>query len=305
MSGKRKMRVLVIGRDGQIGNELTRVAPPTDLSVTALGRDALDITQPDAVARAVEAAQAGFVVNAAAYTHVDRAETERGQAFAVNRDGAAHVAAACRAHGVPLLHLSTDYVFDGTKSGAYAESDPVRPLGVYGKSKEAGERAVRNRLDRHLVLRTAWVFSPFRHNFVKTMLRLGGEREEIGIVDDQTGCPTAAADIARTILAMAERAGADGFDCWGTYHFCNSGPTTWYGFAREIFSAAAARGAPTPRLRAIGTSDYRTAARRPANSVLDCGRMAATFGVTPRQWRPALDECLDELLGPEGKAGGE
>jgi dTDP-4-dehydrorhamnose reductase len=301
MSGERRIRVLVLGRDGQVGRELMRTVPPADLSVTGLGRDALDITRPDAIASAIGSAQCGFVVNAAAYTQVDRAESEREQAFAVNRDGAAYIAEACRSRGVPLLHLSTDYVFDGTKAAAYAESDPVRPLGVYGESKEAGERAIRDRLDRHLILRTAWVFSPFRHNFVKTMLRLGREREEIGVVDDQTGCPTAAADIARTILTVAERAVGDGFDRWGTYHFCNAGLTTWHGFARAIFAAAAARGAPTPRLRAIETSDYPTPARRPANSVLDCGRIAAAFGITPRLWRAALDECLDELLEPDGR----
>src|SRR3546814_597696 len=215
MSGEQRIRVLVLGRDGQVGRELMRAAPLAGLSVTALGRDALDITRPDAVASAIESAQCGFVVNAAAYTQVDRAESEREQAFAVNRDGAAHIAEACRSRGLPLLHLSTDYVFDGTKAAAYSESDPVHPLGAYGESKEAGERAIRDRLDRHLILRTAWVFSPFRHNFVKTMLRLGREREEIGVVDDQTGCPIAVVDIARTALTLAERAVGEGFDRWG------------------------------------------------------------------------------------------
>lgn len=299
MTGRRQRKILVLGRDGQIGRELMRAAAPPGLAVEGLSREDLDITRADAVARVLGGAGCALVVNAAAYTQVDRAESEPEAAFAVNGDGAANLAATCRTLGVPLLHISTDYVFDGEKAEPYRESDPVRPLGVYGASKEAGERAVRDRLDRHVILRTAWVFSPFRHNFVKTMLRLGREREEVRVVDDQTGCPTAAADVARAILAVAGRLLEDGFDGWGTYHYCGAGQTTWHGFARAVFEAAAARGRPAPRLTAISTADFPTPARRPKSSVLDCGRFAAVFGVAPQPWRDGVEACVAELLDGE------
>ncbi len=193
-----------------------------------------------------------------------------------------------------MVHISTDYVFDGTKQGAYAADDPVAPMGVYGASKEAGERAVRDAHDRHVILRTSWVFGAHGHNFVKTMLRLGAEREELGVVDDQHGCPTPAPDLAAAvldILPLLERGR------WGTYQYCGAGRTSWHGFAKQIFDTREKiTGAPPPRLRAITTAEYPTPAARPANTELDCAGFAAAFGFAPRSWKPGLAEVLDHLL---------
>ena len=296
-------KILVFGRAGQVATELGRANWLQGFAVACLGRAEVDITRADDVRRAVAGSGAAVVVNAAAYTAVDRAESEREAAFAVNRDGPAHIAAACAAAGTPLIHISTDYVFDGEKEGAYVEHDPVNPLGVYGASKEAGECKVREGLAAHVIVRTAWVYSPHGDNFIKTMLRLGRERNELGIVDDQRGCPTAASDIARAIVGIARQLAAGKRDGFGTFHFCSAGRTTWYGFARAIFKLAAARGAKTPRLTAITTADYPTPARRPKNSVLDCGRIRRVHGIEPRPWRECLVECIDELLAAGAERG--
>jgi dTDP-4-dehydrorhamnose reductase len=271
------------------------------LAVHAAGRDELDVTDGAAVADTVARLAPRLVVNAAAYTAVDRGETEPAAAYAVNRDGPAHLARACALTGAPLVHVSTDYVFDGTNRAAYSEDDAVAPLGVYGASKLAGEEAVRAALDRHLILRTAWVYGVDRGNFVRTILRLGAERELLRVVDDQRGSPTAAADLAGAALAVARRLlehapPAGGF---GTFHCAGGGETTWHGFAREIFRLAAARGVRVPRLEPITTADYPTPARRPANSVLDCARLARVYGIRLRPWRAALAETLDRILTAE------
>ncbi|WP_109122053.1 dTDP-4-dehydrorhamnose reductase [Azospirillum sp. TSO22-1] len=287
--------MLVFGHDGQVAHALRTMAAP-DLTVTALGRAGADITDADAVRRAVEAARPDVAVNTAAYTAVDRAETEAEQAFAVNRDGAGHIAAACAAAGVPLIHYSTDYVFDGAKDGPWREDDPIAPLGVYGASKAAGEAAVRAAGPRHVILRTAWVFGAHGNNFVRTMLRLGAERERLGIVADQRGCPTAAADLASAAVAVARHVLATG-EGWGTYHCCGAPPTTWHGFAEAIFEERRrATGLAPPRLDAIATADYPTPARRPANSVLDTARFAARFGLPAPAWRDALGGVVRQLL---------
>lgn len=286
--------VLVVGETGQLARELARAAWAPGVEVTFAGRDIIDLARPETATAVVAAMKPGVVVNAAAYTAVDKAESEADQAFLVNRDGPAALARAAAAVGAPVIHVSTDYVFDGTKDGAYTEDDPVAPVSVYGRSKEAGERAVREAAERHVILRTAWVYSPFGNNFVKTMLRLGAEREELRVVADQRGCPTAAADIAAAIVRLA---GAD--HGWGTYHYSGAGPTTWHGFAEAIFAGAAARGAKVPaRVSAIGTADYPTPAVRPANSVLDCTRIDRVHGIVARNWREALEDCLDALIGP-------
>lgn len=286
--------VLVVGETGQLARELARAAWAPGVELTFAGRDIIDLARPETATAIVAAMKPGVVVNAAAYTAVDKAESDADQAFLVNRDGPAALARAAAAVGAPLIHVSTDYVFDGTKDGAYTEDDPVVPVSVYGRSKEAGERAVREAAERHVILRTAWVYSPFGNNFVKTMLRLGAEREELRVVADQRGCPTAAADIAAAIVRLA---GAD--HGWGTYHYSGAGPTTWHGFAEAIFAGAAARGAKVPaRVTAIGTADYPTPAVRPANSVLDCSRIDRVHGIVARNWREALEDCLDALIGP-------
>ncbi|MGE0259918.1 MAG: dTDP-4-dehydrorhamnose reductase [Alphaproteobacteria bacterium] len=288
------MKVLVLGAGGQVGRELRRYSWPADASLVAFDRSGLDITSREAVYATIARERPDIVVNAAAYTAVDRAESEHDAAWAVNCAGPGHIAAACRRTGIPLVHLSTDYVFDGAKSGSYREDDPVNPLGVYGASKEAGERAVREALNEHVILRTAWVYSPHGHNFVKTMLRLAEQRPVLRVVADQTGSPTSAADIAGAIASIARRI-AEGNTAWGTCHFTGAGTVTWHGFAETIFDLASPWRGPPPRVEAIATADYPTPAQRPANSVLDCSRIAAAFGVEPRPWRTALAEVVEEL----------
>ena len=285
--------LLVFGAGGQLGRELLRADPPPGGTVAGVTRAEADITQSRSIETALDRVRPTLVINAAAYTAVDKAESEPEAAFAVNRDGPALLAAACRARELPLIQVSTDYVFDGTKAGAYNEDDPVAPLGVYGASKEAGERAVREALEAHVILRTAWVFGAFGGNFVKTMLRLAESRPELGVVDDQTGCPSPARAIAAAILAIA----GSGLGAWGTYHFAGRPPVTWHGFAAAIFAARARRcGEAGPRLKAITTADYPMPARRPANSVLDGSKLARVYGIEPAHWAAGLDQVLDELL---------
>jgi len=292
------MKLLVLGADGQVGRELSRLAWPAGYDIAASDRGGVDIAQREQVFAAVARERPDIVINAAAYTAVDRAESEPDAALAGNCTGPANLAAACHDARVPLIHLSTDYVFDGSKPGPYREDDPVRPIGVYGKTKEAGDRAVREALAEHVILRTAWVYSAHGHNFVKTMLRLGAERPVLRVVADQIGSPTSAADIAGAIGTIVRQI-AGGNTSWGTYHFAGGGAVTWHGFAEAIFELAApwnstGRGSP-PRVEAIATADYPTPARRPANSVLDCSRIGAAFGIVPRPWRDALADVIREL----------
>lgn len=286
--------ILVVGESGQLARELSRAAWAPEVELTFAGREIIDLARPETATAVVGALKPDMVINAAAYTAVDKAESDEEHAFLVNSEGPAALARAAAAAGATLIHVSTDYVFAGDKIGPYTEDDPVAPVSVYGRSKEAGERAVRETLERHFILRTAWVYSPFGNNFVKTMLRLGAEREELRVVADQHGCPTAAADIAAAIVRLAA---AD--QGWGTYHYTGAEPTTWHGFAVAIFAGAAARGFRVPsQVVAIGTADYPTPAVRPANSVLDCTRIARVHGIVARNWREALEDCLDTLIGP-------
>ncbi len=292
------LHILVTGADGQVGRALARQDWPDHCRLTYANRAALDITDADAVRALIASGGVGLVVNAAAYTAVDRAETEPAAADAGNRLGPEVLAYASGRAGIPLIHISTDYVFDGSKAGAYVEDDPVAPLGVYGASKEAGERAVRQHNDRHLILRTAWVYSADGGNFIKTMLRLAGERDSVSVVDDQIGCPSSADAIANAIVALTTRFYRDGdATAWGTYHLCCAGETSWHGFAAAIFEALAARGGKAPALSAIKTKEFPTPARRPANSVLNCDKLKTTFGITPPHWQEALIPVMDELCG--------
>lgn len=288
--------LLIVGA-GQLGTELARLSWPVGVTVVQHDQDSLDITDHAAVQALVGGLRPFLVINAAAYTAVDKAEGDVDTAFAVNRDGPAHLAEACAATGAALVHVSTDYVFDGSKPEPYAETDPVAPLGVYGLSKEAGEQAVRDRLSRAIILRTSWVFSAHGHNFAKTMLRLAAERDELRVVADQHGCPTAAADLAQAIQIAAHECltRPDGETLWGTYHFCGTGPTTWHGFAEAIIDKQAAISGRRPVVRPIATEDFPTPARRPANSVLDTTKFARAFGHVPRSWRDGLSEVLAEL----------
>ncbi|KAB2927250.1 MAG: dTDP-4-dehydrorhamnose reductase [Candidatus Contendobacter sp.] len=288
------MRIIVIGAQGQVGWELTRRAVALGHDVLAWDLAELDITDAAAVDRELAASGGDVAINAAAYTAVDRAEQEPALAFAVNRDGPAHLAAACARSNIPLLHISTDYVYDGAKIDPYVEDDPTTPLGVYGESKLAGDEAVGRLLPRHLILRVSWVFGIHGHNFVKTILRLAREREELRVVADQYGCPTFAGDIADTLLDLAGRiAEIDARDAWGVYHYCGEPVTTWHGFASAIVELARARESlPVKTVTTITTTDYPTPAARPVNSVLDCTKLAARFGIRPRPWQAGLEALL-------------
>ncbi|MBX3493421.1 MAG: dTDP-4-dehydrorhamnose reductase [Parvibaculum sp.] len=293
-------RLLVTGAGGQVGTELAAEAAGAGFAVVAPRRAELDITDENAVAAAIAAATPDAVVNAAAWTAVDRAESEPGIAHAVNARAPGLLGSACNRAGIPLLHISTDYVFGGMSERPWREDDPVAPLGVYGASKAEGEAALRAAAPCHIILRTAWVFSPHGNNFVKTMLRLASERDELAVVDDQRGSPTSATDIAQTLLALAasvvDARASDASPLWGTYHFCNAGVTSWCGFARAIMAGAAARGAPAASVRPISAADYPTPARRPAFSALDCTKIKTVLGLEPRPWEEALDGTLDRLL---------
>lgn len=287
--------ILVFGGDGQLGRALTRAAHSRAIPLHALPHAEADISDQNAVTEALARVKPGLVVNAAAYTKVDLAETNAEAARNANEIGPAILAAACAAARIPLLHISTDYVFDGGKLGAYLETDPVSPLNVYGRTKAEGETAVRGALKHHIILRTSWVYSEFGENFVKTILRLVATRDELRVVDDQYGSPTSAREIADAILHIAPLAVRDA-GLSGTYHFAAAGLTTWYGFASRIVAAAAPRTGRRPRLTPIRTAEYPTAARRPANSHLDCRLFVQTFGLEPRSWTEGVDATIEALL---------
>ncbi|KAA2213971.1 dTDP-4-dehydrorhamnose reductase [Teichococcus oryzae] len=294
------MRILIAGRSGQLARELADRLPRDGHEVTALGQPELDLAAPDTVRRAVEQVAPEAIVNAAAYTAVDRAEDERDAAFAVNAAGAGALAAEAARLGIPLVHVSTDYVFDGNKDAPYTEEDATGPTGVYGASKLAGEEAVLRAHPRSVVLRTAWVCGVHGNNFLKTMLRLGAERPKLSVVADQHGAPTFTADIAEAIARMlpALAAAPAGDPRFGLFHLSGAPYTTWHGFAAEIFRQAENRGHKVPELAAIGTADYPTKARRPANSRLDCHKIQQVHGIRPADWRQSLSNSLDTLTGP-------
>ena len=288
------MRVVVTGKAGQLARSLAERAPD-GVQVILLGRPELDLAEPSGIAAALAAARPDVVVNAAAYTAVDKAETERDLAFAVNGAGAGGVAAATRALDVPLIHISTDYVFDGSKPAAYVETDPTAPLGVYGASKLAGEQAVLTAHPGAVICRTAWVYSPFGANFVKTMLRLAETREELGVVADQIGNPTSALDIADAVLALARRLKDDPAAETGIFHMTGSGEASWADLAEAIFAASAAQGGSTAKVRRITTADYPTPAPRPPNSRLDCRKLAEVHGLSLPDWRSSVAAVVARL----------
>lgn len=288
-------RIAVLGGTGQVARALVRQGRLRDAAVVAGGRPAVDITDYRSLATFLYETQPAIVVNAAAYTAVDKAESEPQAAFETNAEAPARLAVMCAAARVPLIHISTDYVFDGEKGTPYVEDDPPRPLGVYGASKAAGEHAVRTGCPQHIILRTSWVYDAEGHNFLRTMLRLGSERDVVRVVDDQHGAPTAADALAAAILDIAARLQARADIAWGTYHLCGGGSTTWHGFAAEIFRLAAQAGLRTPRLEAIPTSEYPTPALRPASSRLDNGKIAGAFGIALPPWQQSLAETMTRL----------
>ena len=294
------MRIAVTGRTGQVAQSLAERGAALGHTIVTVGRPELDLASASAqaVQAALAAAQPEAIVSAAAWTAVDKAESEPEAAHAINAVAAGHVAAAAHTLGVPLIHLSTDYVFAGTKPAPYVEIDPTDPQGVYGATKLAGEAAVRAAALNSVILRTAWVYSPFGANFVRTMLRLAESREEVGVVADQLGNPTSALDIADAVLAVAANlANDDDPGLRGLFHMAGSGETHWAGFAEAIFAESAARGGPTARVRPITTADYPTPAKRPANSRLDCLKLAAVHGVRMPEWRASLPAVIARLVG--------
>jgi dTDP-4-dehydrorhamnose reductase len=294
------MKVLVTGAHGQVGWELSRSGVRKGFEILALDRTTLDITNQSAINRKVRGSGVSVLVNGAAYTAVDQAESEPELAFAVNRDGPAYLASACAEAGIPLIHISTDYVFDGYKKGGYVETDKIAALGIYGESKAAGEEEVRTRLPNHIIIRTSWLYGVHGNNFVKTMLRLGRERDVIQVVDDQYGCPTYAADLADAILQIASQIREIREITWGTYHYCGKGVTSWHGLAREIFSLANHYiSLKVKKVEAIRAADYPTPAKRPSNSVLDCSLVERVFKVYPRPWRESLAQMIKMLFSVE------
>ena len=291
------MKILVAGSQGQLARALVEQARVrSDFGVVALGRPQLDLADTTTIVRAFDRERPELVINAAAYTAVDKAESEPQAAFATNRDGAGALAAAAKAHGCPIIHVSTDYVFDGAKPDPYVETDVPNPTGIYGRSKLEGEAAVTAANPAHVILRTAWVYAPYGQNFLRTMLRLARERPELRVVADQRGNSTYAPHLADAILDIAEHVATHTLSpAWGVYHAAASGETTWHGFASEIVRSAACLGVPQVPVIPITTADYPTPARRPANSRLDCGKLERTFGVRQPSWQQGVADCIAQL----------
>ncbi|MDX8380861.1 MAG: dTDP-4-dehydrorhamnose reductase [Ghiorsea sp.] len=287
------MKVLIMGCHGQVGTELMLLAQKYVVEAIGFDHEDLDITQQDAVNQTLADLGPDVVINAAAYTAVDKAEDNAEQAMAVNATAVGYLAQACEDLDIPLVHISTDYVFDGSAIDAYSEDDTVNPLGVYGQTKLSGENLVRELCSKHYILRTSWVFSAHGNNFVKTMLRLGSERDTLGVVADQMGKPTSAREIARVIYEILKSKK----EAWGTYHIAQPEKTTWHGFALSIFEQAKAEGLKlkVSEVNAIAASDYPTPAKRPENSTLNCKKIEQTFGLKLADWQVSLRQVIKEL----------
>ena len=291
------MKILTYGASGQLGFELMRQSQALNLNMQGVAYPQTDISDISQVETVFDGCHPDLVINAAAYTNVDGAEAEPEVAMAINKEGPANLARICFANKIPLIHISTDYVFDGVKGAPYLESDPVSPLGAYGRSKAAGEEAVRSVTAEHIILRTAWLYGAHGQNFVKTILRLAMEKEEIRVVSDQYGSPTSAADLAAAILSMTERIGRRGNVNWGTYHYCGAGIVSWYDFADAIVKI----GRQYTRLKSIRvipikTADYPTPAARPAYSALDCSLIARHYGISAKPWRESLEMVIKDIF---------
>ncbi|THK34644.1 dTDP-4-dehydrorhamnose reductase [Ensifer sp. MPMI2T] len=294
------MRLAVTGKSGQIACALKALARP-DLQIFTLGRPELDLARPSTVVSSVRDAAPDIIVSSAAYTAVDKAESEPVEAFAVNRDGAGAVAEAAAELGIPVIHLSTDYVFDGSKPAPYDEGDQTGPVSIYGRSKLEGEIAVAFANPNHTILRTAWVYSPYGHNFVKTMLRLAETRDELNVVADQLGCPTSADDLGVAVVTIAERLlSSPSADLRGIFHLSGTGETSWAGFAKFIFSVYEEITGRPVKVNDITTAEYPTPARRPANSRLDCHKLEQAFGSRLPDWKESTRRVVLTLLS-EGK----
>lgn len=286
------MKLLVAGKNGQVARALAELSATSPHQILCLGRPELDLTSAPSIEAAITRHRPDAVLNAAAYTAVDAAETDRDAAFALNRDGVAHLARLTAQAGVPLIHISTDYVFDGAAREAYTEADAVGPTGVYGASKLAGEAAAAEN-PAHFILRTAWVYSAFGKNFVKTMLRLAADRDSVGVVADQFGNPTSAHDSARALIQVAEQAGTAPS---GIYHMAGTGEASWADLAEAVFAASAQAGGPSASVNRITTADYPTPAQRPANSRLNCAKFIATFKTQLPPWQESVTAVTTRLV---------
>jgi dTDP-4-dehydrorhamnose reductase len=297
MTASAKRPVLLTGGSGQVGSALRRLAP-AGWDIHAPPRSELDLGEPAQIAALVASHPWAAIINAGGYTAVDRAEDDVAAAWRANALGPAALAHAAAKVGAPIVHLSTDYVFDGRLERPYRETDATGPLNVYGASKLGGELAVRTAHARHVILRTAWVVSPTGSNFVKTMLRLGAERPVLRVVSDQRGCPTTADDLAAAIRVVADRLMDDPGASTGTYHFVGQGEATWFDLAEAVFAVAAQGGARVPELQPISTEDYPTPAARPRNSVLDTAKITRDYGIAPSPWLASVRKVVQQLAAP-------
>jgi dTDP-4-dehydrorhamnose reductase len=291
------MKILITGGRGQLGRELFQECKTRDFDVLAPSHHQMDITDIKAVKNFIDLHQPSCVINAAAYTQVDKAESEKSLAFAINKTGCTNLAQICAKNEIPLFQVSTDYVFDGQKKTPYHESDPISPIGVYGCSKAAGETEVRSNLKEHIILRTSWLYGVHGQNFVKTMLKLTETKEKIRVVSDQYGSPTSTSDLSKTILTMVDKWRQQPAMAWGTYHYCGQGIVSWCEFAETIIELAQWWGeVKTNRVESITTADYPTKARRPAFSALDCNLIKKNFGINPKPWRKSLKSTIQRLF---------
>ncbi len=286
------MKILITGAQGQVGQEFVAL---NRSDLICLSRSECDITDLPNLKSAIKRYQPNFIINTAAYTAVDKAETEIDLAYQINRDGVANLAMLCKQHNIPLIHISTDYVFDGNKKSAYLETDLPNPQSVYGASKLSGEQALIQLHEQYIILRVSWVFGQFGKNFVKTIIRLAKEREELKIVADQLGCPTSAHSIAEVALTIVEHIN-QGKTSWGVYHYCNLKPTNWFEFAQKIVAEAKKyKSLAVQNMIPITTADYPTPAKRPANSVLNCQKFQAEFGIISANWERELAKVVRTL----------
>ncbi len=291
------MRILVTGKEGQVDTSLQALGETLGLEIIRIGLPEIDLSRPETLEASVREINPDAIISSAAYTAVDKAETETELAQKINGDAPGALARLAAELDIPILHLSTDYVFAGDKDGAYNETDIPAPVSVYGKTKLSGEEQIRAATDNHVILRTAWVYSPYGNNFVKTMLRLGETRDELNVVADQYGCPTYAPEIARALLAVAQQVVIDRDPALrGTFHLTGQGETNWAEFAEAIFAGAEVRGRKPVRVNPIPTSEYPTPAKRPANSRLNGDKLDDTYGLRLDSWQDSLDACLSQLI---------
>ena len=293
------MRLLVTGSHGQVARCFLEAAPASPgITACAIGRPALDICSTPTIERAIADIRPNVIINTAAYTAVDDAEGEPERAHALNCEGARLMSEAANRRGVPIIHISTDYVFDGQKASAYLEIDATAPASVYGRTKLDGERAVAAANPKHIILRTAWVYSPFGKNFVKTILSNAAKGNPLRVVEDQIGSPTYAPHLVEAILAIAEQitGPAAKTDAWGVYHAAGQGAASWYDVAQEILAQSKTVGGPQTALSAIGSDGYPTRATRPKNSILDCTKMKRVFGAELPPWQTGVAQCVRRLL---------